>query len=177
MRQTLEFLGHKIEAVRRQGAFWSLVYLNDNVRIWSNPQLTKSTAIGIGKLNLLKWQTQQNPYPAGITLLSNRHLPIIYRNPALTKLLDELGIADRYNFYQDLPNFLKSPHPQNKSARDFIERLQGSLGKAIEIPELNCQVFSWSIPLPDRSPFPANQSTPAPDSHTCETYPKLDDAL
>lgn len=177
MRQTLEFLGHKLEVIYNKGAFWSTVYLNPNVRIWSNPQPTSEIAIGIGKLNLLKWQVEHERDPAGITLLSECQLPIIYRNQVLVKLLDELGLGSSCSCDPDQLNFLKTLHPENKSVCEFVERLQGSLGKAIEISELQCQVFIWSIPLSDHSHFPANQSALAPDSHKCEMYPESDDAL
>lgn len=177
MRQTLKFFGHHIEVIYGKGVFWSIVYLNENVRICSNPQTTSKTAIGIGKINLLKWQSEQNCYPSGITLLSDRQLPIIYRNHALIQLLDELGIASYDNSYQDQLNLLKTPSTETQDIREFVEHLQGRLGNAIEISELQCHVFSWSIPLLDHFHPQANQSALSPDSHKCETHPKSDDDL
>jgi hypothetical protein len=186
MRQILEFLGYKLEVTYSKGAFWSTVYLNKNVRIWSNPQTTIEMAIGVGKLNLLKWQVEQNYYPAGITLLSERQLPIIYRNRVLVQLLDELVLSSSCSYAplftqlllknnSDSLSFLKTPHQENQSVCEFVERLKGSLGKVLEIPELQCHFFIWSIPLSDHCHFPTHQLTLAPDSHKCETYPKSDD--
>lgn len=175
MRQILEFLGYKLEVTHSKGAFWSVVYLNKNVRICSNPQTTIEMAIGIGKLNLLQWQVEQDPYPAGITLLSKRQLPIIYRNRVLVQLLDELGLSSSCSSDPGQLSFLKTFHQENQSICQFIERLNGSLGKAFEITELQCQFFIWSIPLSDHSHFPTNQLALAPDSHKCEMYSKSDD--
>jgi hypothetical protein len=156
MRQTLEFFGHQIEVIYDKGYFWSIVSLSENVRIYSNPQTTRETAVGIGKLNLLKWQSEQNRDPSGITLLSDRQLPIIYRNHALIQLLDELGIASHENSYQNQLNFLKTPLAETQDIHEFIKHLKGRLGNIIEISELQCQVVSWSIPLIDHFHFQAN---------------------
>lgn len=164
----LEFIGHRIEVIQSNGAFWSIVYINKNVRVWSDAQKTHEMAAGNGKLTVLKWQVEQEQNPTGITLLYYE-LPIIYKNQALIKLFNELKLDSHQNLCQKEINHREVTAKLSKKLKNAWkpETIRGNI---IEIPVLNWKVFKWQILLGNHAQPQEDESAPAPGSHKYKQY-------
>lgn len=167
----LEFIGHKIEIIQSNGAFWSIVYINRNLRLWSKAEKTYEMAIANGKLIVLTWQLEQDKNPTGITLL-NYELPIIYKNKALIKLFDELKL-DSHHLCQQEINYREATAPLSCPLK-WAGKLETLRGKIIEIPELKWKVFKWRIHLGNHVHSLEGESVPAPGSYKYKLYLEQD---
>jgi hypothetical protein len=163
----LEFIGHKIEVIQSNGAFWSIVYINKNVRVWSDAQETNEMAVANGKLRVLKWQAEQDPNPTEITLL-NYELPMIYKNQALIKLFDEFKLNSHHLCQKEI-NYREVITPLS-SAFKSAGKLETIRGKIIKIPELKWKVFKWRIQMGNHVHSQEGESVPAPGSYKYKLY-------